>query len=788
VTGSGTSVVITCHGHGRELRETVDSVTSQTAPSAEIVVVDDGSEDWLTRQILASLEQGAPPLRVIRTERQGPARAANVGIGSTTAPLVLLLDGDYRLEPDYLETATTLLADRPDLSFAGCSTHRSEPAAHTLGEVLGRGACGHVSSVFRRELWERTGGFDEQLTGYEDVDFWVRAAELGFRGVILDEALVRRGVRESSNRRATVLKGEHLQAKMMVLDKHLDAASRRGEDVFASLLGFQRELAADARSLEQQRVQIEQAIDVTESEISQARDALAARGIAEFSWGVLDTVDELDAGDVPSADGAEDLVSEQLMRQAVDELAPSKPPRRTITIQPGDPWPDTRRPKHDLIIVAGALERAEDPAAALARCRSALRPGGQLVVAASTMALGQDQQRGFTQASLRALLCGGFPPAQVRATSYGNFLTCLGSVSGTAVAGLPHEALEFIDPEHPTIVAASARLPAADRSRSSRRRPGAPALLPPDSAQRRRGLILAYHRIAELHPDTHGLCTPPERFAAQMELLAENFQPLSLRDLVAQATAGELVPGAVAVTFDGGYLDNLEIASPALIQVGIPATFFVGGAPPGEPCEAWPDTLERILVGDEPVPDRLVLELGERRIDMPTRTVGQRHSALLALHEDLVDSGPGRVRTVVGQIADWSACELAVRDSHRLMTDAELLELCEQPGHQVGAHGLHRRRVPSLPPDVQAGELRRCKTQLEELLGRSVDSIAYPHGACDLATTQIAQEIGFTIGCTFESDPVTPDSDPLRLPRINAQRQELRSFRLLVEHTLAAPV
>ena len=290
MSGSNVGVVITCYELGRTLPEAVESVWAQTEPAREIIVVDDGSEDVLTRQVLVWLEEDSRPVRVIRSEHRGAAYARNLGLAETTAPLAVLLDGDDAFEPRYLELAADVLRDREDLSFVCCAlqafgraSYRWKPPPYTVAEALGRGACGHISTVFRREVWERNGGFDESLPAYEDVDFWLRALQQGYRGVILDEALVRYRVRKASRYHSAIVRGEYLRAKQLLVDRHL--AGARGEDVLATLLDFQRELVGHARSLEDERVALEDSLAGVEAEVSVAREQLLARGVAPFEWG-----------------------------------------------------------------------------------------------------------------------------------------------------------------------------------------------------------------------------------------------------------------------------------------------------------------------------------------------------------------------------------------------------------------------------------------------------------------------------------------------------------------------
>src|SRR6476661_5577948 len=117
------------------------------------------------------------------------------------------------------------------------------------------------------------------------------------------------------------------------------------------------------------------------------------------------------------------------------------------------------------------------------------------------------------------------------------------------------------------------------------------------------GLILAYHRIAALTPDTHGLCVSPDHFSAHLQYLATECRPVTLDELY-EARSGRR-SGAlplVAVTIDDGYVDAITTASPRLDEAGVPATFFVcGDHPVSAPGEFWWDVLERVLRVPDPL-------------------------------------------------------------------------------------------------------------------------------------------------------------------------------------------
>ena len=179
------------------------SVAAQTVAPAEVVVVDDGSSDG-SRALLAA---DFPHVRVIaRPANGGFARAANDGIGATTAEAVALLNTDVVLEPDWLAHATAALAADP--GAASVATKMVDLADPTLlydaGDVLRRdGVCeqrgrferdtgafdapGEIFSacagaaLYRRAALTAAGGFDERFGMYlEDVDLGLRLRLAGW--------------------------------------------------------------------------------------------------------------------------------------------------------------------------------------------------------------------------------------------------------------------------------------------------------------------------------------------------------------------------------------------------------------------------------------------------------------------------------------------------------------------------------------------------------------------------------------------------------------------------------
>lgn len=203
------SVVIPCFNLGRYVEEAVFSVLRQTLSGIEIIVVDGGSTDAETCSRLRLLERAAfPGVRILRRER--PAMAGdnrNFGIREARGRHICCLDADDILDPAYLECALfTLEFGDADFAFPctqefGAASVRWMTSDPQWPDVIRVNTVSTVA-LFRREIWEQTGGFRDWGLGAEyvpeDWDFWIRAVAAGFSGKALRECLMHYRVRPNS--------------------------------------------------------------------------------------------------------------------------------------------------------------------------------------------------------------------------------------------------------------------------------------------------------------------------------------------------------------------------------------------------------------------------------------------------------------------------------------------------------------------------------------------------------------------------------------------------------------
>jgi glycosyltransferase involved in cell wall biosynthesis len=188
------SVLMPCFNHGAFIGEAIQSVLDQTVTDAEIVVVDDGSTDAATVELLRELRTGRT--KVLRTENRGLPAARNYAAQHASGEFFCALDADDRLAPEWFERALHVLEQRPDVAFVshwletfGDETWKWTPTSCDLPALLARNTV-NGAAIVRRPAFEAVGGYDESMRdGCEDWDFWLRLVEQGFHGVIVPEVM-----------------------------------------------------------------------------------------------------------------------------------------------------------------------------------------------------------------------------------------------------------------------------------------------------------------------------------------------------------------------------------------------------------------------------------------------------------------------------------------------------------------------------------------------------------------------------------------------------------------------
>lgn len=189
------TVVITSYNQGPLIREAVESALSQTVRPERIIIVDDGSDEQTSVDVLSAilddcrhgaLDTGGVAVDFIDQVNAGPSAARNRGIAAAGTPFVVVLDGDDRLMPTFIERTLPLLtaddsmvASSGWLRTFGVLDSVVQPTGGDAGAFVSHNCC-PATCMIRRSAWERCGGYDESMrSGFEDWDLFLSMLERG---------------------------------------------------------------------------------------------------------------------------------------------------------------------------------------------------------------------------------------------------------------------------------------------------------------------------------------------------------------------------------------------------------------------------------------------------------------------------------------------------------------------------------------------------------------------------------------------------------------------------------
>jgi O-antigen biosynthesis protein len=248
------SVITPCYNAAPFIAETIESVLAQTYPHVEHIVVDDGSTDGSS----AVIERYAGLITAVRLpENQGGSYARNHGARLARGAFLLFLDADDVIAPDTLTALVNAGRGCPK-AMAFCTWRRLvrkggawrlEPAEIPLPNPRADHLRGWLEGVWvppsavlwRREIYERTGGWDETLTLIDDGDLMMRALAQGARLVRAagGEAYYRAHDPTRLSVSANLFSIKRFQSGMRVFEKLAQQLEREGRlEAYATPLGL----------------------------------------------------------------------------------------------------------------------------------------------------------------------------------------------------------------------------------------------------------------------------------------------------------------------------------------------------------------------------------------------------------------------------------------------------------------------------------------------------------------------------------------------------------------------
>ncbi|MFE3453692.1 polysaccharide deacetylase family protein [Nonomuraea sp. NPDC059194] len=229
----------------------------------------------------------------------------------------------------------------------------------------------------------------------------------------------------------------------------------------------------------------------------------------------------------------------------------------------------------------------------------------------------------------------------------------------------------------------------------------------------------------------------------QLRWLRRTAQVVPLEWALDRLHAGDPLPArAVALCWDDGYRDNLDLAVPILERLGLPGTFFLVPELLSRRTRAWWEVLGWAF--ERSTKDSFgwrssIYTTGRAdyvRVSDELRAMDERarQEAVPELVKALAPEGePGDVEMFM----DWAAAkELVAR------------------GFDVGSHSLRHAALAQETPEEQVADLATARSVLQDGLGVEINVVAYPYGQPDTVsgeTESAARKAGYAHGLTTEA-------------------------------------
>ena len=187
------SVVMSAYNASRYLRESIDSILAQTFGDWEFIIIDDGSTDE-TLSILREYESRDKRFRIISRPNTGLTRALNEGIAAARGEFIARMDADDVSLPQRFEKQIAHLRSHPDCVLLGAQIELIDPLGLRIAldhrklnhdeidaELLAGkgGSVVHPVCMMRADAVRKAGAYREHYNNSEDLDLFLRLAELG---------------------------------------------------------------------------------------------------------------------------------------------------------------------------------------------------------------------------------------------------------------------------------------------------------------------------------------------------------------------------------------------------------------------------------------------------------------------------------------------------------------------------------------------------------------------------------------------------------------------------------
>lgn len=290
--------------------------------------------------------------------------------------------------------------------------------------------------------------------------------------------------------------------------------------------------------------------------------------------------------------------------------------------------------------------------------------------------------------------------------------------------------------------------------------------------------IVTYHSVAPADTFmTTGtqLRHDPAEFEKQVDYLAANYEPLSLRELIESIHNHRVPRRGFVITIDDGLADNAKYALPILARRRIPVTIFPITAVIGNVDLAWPHKLAWLISnGHTP---RVIAALAANGFpDCP-----EDDSLEIHVRQNFAEQLPLILESV---LHDVGTSGRAIAATQRPYLDHDDITNADPDLVEFGNHTHNHPILSALDEAAQRREIITARDILTSLTGRPPLAIAYPFGLkshYNAKSREIAQQTGHQAALDCRRRINQRGIDPFELSRKPAPTGSQKAFEMLIE-------
>jgi peptidoglycan/xylan/chitin deacetylase (PgdA/CDA1 family) len=250
---------------------------------------------------------------------------------------------------------------------------------------------------------------------------------------------------------------------------------------------------------------------------------------------------------------------------------------------------------------------------------------------------------------------------------------------------------------------------------------------------------------------------PLAAFREQLIYLRRNYYVVPLDEIVGRLRSGAFRTDQIALTFDDGLRNTLEVAYPILLELGMPATVFVCPGLIDEGRWLWNHECRARLCSLAPAAlSPLAAEVQAPAAQLEPIVEWMKTLPFLKRRqtEEAIRKATPGFRPTAEQ-----------KRSYDLLTWSEL-DLFDPAVMTIGAHTITHPILTTLSQDDLEHEIAGSRSRLEGRLRRPVRFFSYPNGVQDPRVVQASASC-FEASVTTKAGLVLPGGNPHRIPRLS---------------------